>query len=193
MSSPIVSRLISLILSLCVLGCWFFLLKRRKTARFIKAQLSSDTIVLSAPTSLKKLMLRCRLSMILVLVGIAGLSAGSQFTVLALLVFCGGLEYLGGTTALAWCFFAPMLLFSGVQAWLFHQPLGLDFLQGAMGCAGGLVWFTRHRAFLVALFVTYALIARGLFADPRAPGVLLAFLLGAFIMKAYLGFRERYL
>lgn len=96
---------------------------------------------------------------------------------LAIIIFTGGLEYLGGSTLTAICYFVPQLLATPLVALcgailieevapsLHVEASTLGGSLGVLGCAGGLFWFLRRGR--TWLFILALVSGWGLLAPPR--------------------------
>lgn len=83
---------------------------------------------------------------------------------LSMVVIMGGLEYLGGSTITALCFFTPLLIANPVTFWfaynvikpllpgLNENVLDVGASLGTFGSLGGLYWFLRYGTYYVVGF-----------------------------------------
>lgn len=105
----------------------------------IKSMLRPGTVVRSVPPNAWRLAIRCRLAILLLIAApfliTNTLSLG--LSLLGLVVFTGGLEYLAGTLLTGMCFVLPVLL----ALPLTHLP---NLALGILGTAGGLYWFVMN-------------------------------------------------
>ena len=157
-------------------------------ADWIRSQLGPGTVVLSAPPTFGKLLLRCRLTVLLLILSLVafGLGLNSFWAVPLLIVGVGGIEYLAGRAAALSGFLLPILPAIALQRFFPAFPIGIQLISiGAVGGLGGVSLFLKRGKVISFLFLVAVLVGVGFSHDLSRVSIAAAYALGMVGLKGY--------